>query len=379
MAHPLGQTRDNSRSPTWRRLRLWLAVACGCLLAACQDVPRPDVSSMAFDGIVHRTPINAPAGARNRGPTCGGQLAAVGQKGISTGDGGTERLPPSRAYRIGPGDDLKFNIFGEQGMTDIIARVDAEGYIQLPMVEAVLVNGDTTRELQQKLKQYYAEFFVSPWVTVELAKAESQPIYFLGEFRQPGTYYLEFATELVEALAMPEGVEEDAYLRGARLLRDESVCTVDIYALLKEGDFSQNVWMQPRDVIYVPLKEEMRVYVLGAVGTEGAVPFGPEGRTLLESISMAGGWVPDSAQLEEVRIIRSYSPTSGELIIVDMEKLLDGRGLDFPMEPGDVVYVPRTSLGSWNEAVNAILPSLQLIGGILTPLALIDSLLINRS
>ena len=360
-----------------RSLRMVFSLLCLALFTACADIPAPDVSLMAFDGIVHRQPIQAPAGARSRGPTCGGQLAEIGRKGVSASSGGTSNLPPGRAYRVGPGDDLKFNIFGEEGMTDLIARVDAEGYIQLPMVETVLVNGDTTRELQQKLKQYYGEFFIEPWVTVELAKAESQPIYFLGEFRQPGTYYLEFATELVEALAMPEGVEEDAFLRGARLLRNDQVCTVDIYSLLKEGDFSQNVWVQPRDVIYVPLKEEMRVYMLGAVASPGAVPFGPEGRTLLESISMVGGYSADEAELKEIRIIRSHSPTTGELIVVDVQKMLAGRGLDFPLEPGDVVYVSRTPLGSWNVAVDTILPSLQLIGGILTPLALINSLLIN--
>ncbi|NRB36691.1 MAG: polysaccharide biosynthesis/export family protein [Rhodobacteraceae bacterium] len=332
---------------------------------------------MAFDGVVHRTPVRAPAGDRARGPTCGDQSALVGTKGAGS-EGSPLNIPPERAYRIGPGDDLKFNIFGEEGMTDLTARVDAEGYVQLPMVEAVDVAGDTTRELQGKLKQYYGEFFVDPWITVELAKAESQPIYFLGEFREPGTYYLEFATELVEALAMPEGVEEDAFLRGARLLRGNRVCTVDIYALLKDGDFSQNVWVQPRDVIYVPLKEEMRVYMLGAVESPGAIPFGPEGRTLMESISLVGGFVTRDAELTEVRIIRSFGPTTGELIVVNVEKMLTGRGLDFPLEPGDVVYVPRTPLGSWNVAVETILPSLQLIGGILTPLALIDSLLIRR-
>jgi polysaccharide export outer membrane protein len=361
-------------------VRLVIRAACAIALlgtlAACSDAPRPDVNRMEFDGIVHRTPVRAPAGERQRGPTCGSSQPVSGQKGAaSLNNAATAANSPQQGYRVGPGDDLKLNIFGEEGMRELVARVDAEGFIQLPMIDAIKVTGRTTREIQSALKQYYSTVFIQPWVTVELANAESQPLYFLGEFREPGVYYMEFATELVQAIAMPEGIEEDAYLKGARLLRDGSVCTVDIYALLKDGDFSQNVWMQPRDVVYVPLKEEMRIYLLGAVGSPGAVPFGPDGRTLLEALSMAQGPIEEQAHLEEVRIIRSSSPTSGELIIVDVNKLLAAQRLDFPLEPGDVVYVPRTPLGSWNLAVQTILPSLQLVGGILTPIALIDSLL----
>jgi polysaccharide export outer membrane protein len=44
------------------------------------------------------------------------------------------------------------------------------------------------------------------------------------------------------------------------------------------------------------------------------------------------------------------------------------------MEPGNVVFVPRTALGDWNVAIGEILPSLQVIGGVLTPITLIESL-----
>ncbi len=37
-------------------------------------------------------------------------------------------------------------------MTDITARVDAAGFVQLPMVELVKVSGRTTRDIQARLK-----------------------------------------------------------------------------------------------------------------------------------------------------------------------------------------------------------------------------------
>jgi polysaccharide export outer membrane protein len=105
-----------------------------------------------------------------------------------------------------------------------------------------------------------------------------------------------------------------------------------------------------------------------------AIAFGSDGRSLLQVLSIAGGPVAGQAQLSEIRIVRTVSPTQGELIVVDATRMLSGRGLDFPLEPGDVVFVPRTALGDWNIAIGEILPSLQVIGGVLTPITLIQSL-----
>ena len=81
--------------------------------------------------------------------------------------------------------------------------------------------------------------------------------------------------------------------------------------------------------------------------------------------------------MPEIRVIRALSPTRGELIVIDAQAMLGGRGLDFPLEPGDVVFVPRSPMGEWNVALAQILPSLQVLGGILTPITLIESLNAN--
>ena len=34
---------------------------------------------------------------------------------------------------------------------------------------------------------------------------------------------------------------------------------------------------------------------------------------------------------------------------------------------GDIVYVPKTGITTWNQAMNELLPTFQLIGAILNP------------
>jgi polysaccharide biosynthesis/export protein len=333
------------------------------VLAFASCTPFPDGSKLRSDGVVERMAVSAPAVARSGGPSCGPSRLATA---ASAGNG--------YSPRVGPGDTLRFNIFGEEGMSDLSARVDDAGYVQLPIVELVRVGGKTTRDIQADLKEAYAPHMINPWVTVEIEEAESAPLYFLGEFREPGVRYMTGQTNVIEAVALAGGLAQDACLPGARLLRDDRICTVDLNALLRNGAFEQNVWMKPRDVVFVPRKEDMSVYVLGAVANPQAVAYGADGRTLLQVLSMAGGPTKGQALLTDIRIIRTASPTQGELIVVDANRMLTGKGLDFPLEPGDVVFVPRSGIGDWNSAIGEILPSLQLLGGVLTPITLIESL-----
>ena len=75
-----------------------------------------------------------------------------------------------------------------------------------------------------------------------------------------------------------------------------------------------------------------------------------------------------------IRIIRSLSPTKGQLMVVDLGKVMNGLAMPMSLMDGDIVYVPKTPMGGWNEAIEEILPSLQLISGILQPFVQINYL-----
>jgi polysaccharide export outer membrane protein len=71
--------------------------------------------------------------------------------------------------------------------------------------------------------------------------------------------------------------------------------------------------------------------------------------------------------LSRVRIIRSLTNTTGELIIVDFEKTMRGEALPFSLQDGDLVFVPQGKLQSWNDVIADLLPSLNLISSLLQP------------
>jgi polysaccharide export outer membrane protein len=110
--------------------------------------------------------------------------------------------------------------------------------------------------------------------------------------------------------------------------------------------------------------------LLGAVTAPGALEVTNGPLTLADAITRGGGPRRGEANLEEVRIIRSNSPVSGELFVVDFTRITQGLAMDMPLEPGDIVYVPANGMGGWNDVIQAISPTILTISRALDPFVL---------
>ncbi len=290
---------------------------------------------------------------------------------------------PEREYRVGFGDILFINVSGRPELgSPVVAggskavegsRVDGAGNLHLPMVGAVQVAGLTMAEVQKKLEERFSRYLNDPWVVAEIVVYGSRPVYLLGQFRQPGTHYLDRPTNLLQGLSLGGGLTDIANLRSARLIRDGETWPVDLRQLVERGEMDQNVWLHPGDTIFVPDDRNLNVFVFGAVDKPGSVPMPNGNLTLMQALANAG---MDGAGDNEnyIRIIRSLSATRGELLVVDMQQILHGNALPFPLMEGDIVYVPRNAIGNWNQAIEEILPSLQAISAILQPFVQIEVL-----
>jgi len=276
-------------------------------------------------------------------------------------------------YLVGPGDVLAINIpgFVERRRHDIEEwvvgfRVYSSGKILLPLVGGVEVAGQTIEEIQQTLQEVFSPYIKKPAVTVEILEFKSQPLYLLGKFNKPGVYYLDRPTLLLHGIALGSGMLENANLRGARLVRSDRILPVDIYRLLYNNDLGQNVQLRSGDTIYIPGNEDENVFVFGAVKKGGPVPMHNGRLTLVQALTHAGlnGGGYDQ---RHIRIIRSLSPTKGQLLVFDLSKVMNGQALPPSLMNGDIVYVPKSAIGNWNEALAELLPTLQAISATLAP------------
>ncbi|HDR06915.1 MAG TPA: hypothetical protein ENN88_04705, partial [Candidatus Coatesbacteria bacterium] len=100
------------------------------------------------------------------------------------------------------------------------------------------------------------------------------------------------------------------------------------------------------------------VYVLGEVKAPGR--YGFRGRiSLLGALAEAKGFAANPYS-SEVAVIR-VGPEATKLYVVDVRSILEeGKAhLDLPLATGDIVYVPRTFIGDWNQFLADISPTLR--------------------
>ena len=277
-------------------------------------------------------------------------------------------------YRLGPGDRLSINMFGEPKLDDIRVQLEGNGYVQLPILGRVSFNNLTLDEAQALLETEYSAHYIEPWVVVQLVESLSRPVYLLGEFNQAGIIQMTSPTSLIQALSAGAGLTEDAYTRGARLIRDGQIAAVDIHGLLNRGHMDQNVWLKPDDTIFVPGLQNLRVYVIGAIVRPGAQSLTNGPLTLVQAIGNAGGPLRGQAKLDNVRIIRALSPVTGELYVIDYQRIINGETYDMPLQPDDIIYVPNNGIGNWNDVIEAISPTIALISDAMYPFVLAEAI-----
>lgn len=283
-----------------------------------------------------------------------------------------EPAPPP-AYLIGPGDLLAISVYGrpELGSTANASgpgssRVDETGSVRLPLVGSITLAGFSSTQAEEELRRAYLPLIKEPWITVNVVEHRSRPLYLFGSFKKAGILYMDRPLTLLQGIALADGIDNNAGLRSARLSRDGKVQPVDIYELLANGDQRQNIWLHPGDAIYLPDKSVEQVFIFGAVNKAGQVQM-INGQLSLAQAIAASTPLSTGYDFTHVRIIRSLSATRGELLVVDFDRIMRGQAPPFMLINGDIIYLPRTRLGSWNDAIAEILPSLTAISALLQP------------
>ena len=104
---------------------------------------------------------------------------------------------------------------------------------------------------------------------------------------------------------------------------------------------AEDIVLQPYDVISVGRAE--LVYMSGDVGKTGGIELGErDSITILQALIQAGGVTRD-AKKDKVRILRPVLGTNRRFEIdVDVARVFEGKDLDVPLLPNDVVYVPHS-------------------------------------
>lgn len=191
------------------------------------------------------------------------------------------KKPEEKAkYQIANGDTLDISVWGVPDLSRE-AIVSPDGMISYPLVGNVQATGKALSELDEELTKGLGNYVKDPqvsvmvksfgWnneapaalleenpeVTVMLKKFGGRKVVVLGEVAKPGVYTFTGNVRLIEALALAGGYTKYALRDNILVIRGDvhkspQVIVSNISKLFKRADLSQNVVIQPQDIIYVP-------------------------------------------------------------------------------------------------------------------------------
>ncbi len=221
--------------------------------------------------------------------------------------------PAPANYRVGPGDEIVLVVTGDVELAYRLV-VSREGWVVIPDVGRVDVNGTTIAELRERFRQRLAEVYsgltddadATTFLDVSLGGLRTNLVYVIGEVERPGAYEISSFASVFAALYSAGGPNRVGSFRRVLVNRgSETVGTVDLYDYLLDGRGDAAPRLEQGDVVFVPVAER-RVQIDGAIVRSGIYELG-EGDVLGNLLEFAGGLTP-SASGTRVQIERVLPP-----------------------------------------------------------------------
>jgi polysaccharide biosynthesis/export protein len=256
--------------------------------------------------------------------------------------------PVSRDYRLGPGDEVWLILTGDVELSYPL-NVTREGFLIIPQVGQVPVNGLTLGQLEERLfihlGRAYSGVRRGPEATthfqVSLGQLRPNQVYVVGEVERPSGYRISPMARVFNALYRAGGPNEVGSFRQIHVRRDgRVVAEVDLYPYLLGGEAARDVRLENGDMVFVPLAGP-RVTVEGAVRRPGIYEIKP-GEGLADVLWFAGGVRPEAVlqrvQIDRILHIGERAPGKERALIdVDVASLVAGGGTLVPLRDGDIV------------------------------------------
>lgn len=250
-------------------------------------------------------------------------------------------------YVLGPGDLIQLTVFETKDLNTEV-RVSSRGQVSLPLIGTVDVRNLTAAEAEEKIEQLLgAKYLQDPHVSIFIKEHVSRQITLVGSFKKPGTYDYVSKRNLLDVIAIAEGLTENAGT-AAYITRfdDKSKKNinyfVDLDQLIKKGNMAQNIMVLGGDVIFIP--ETGQCFVDGAVRKPGTYPI-KSGMTITEVVTLAGG-LAGYADTDKIKLIRHMGPgKERQVLSLSYNDLQAGVGDSLLIKDQDIIFAESSSSG----------------------------------
>ena len=210
-------------------------------------------------------------------------------------------------YVLGPGVSLTVNIIvGRNSLNqrfDITLSFDGKAFF--PSIGAMDLNGiklkDAEKVIGKQLSRYFKEAFV---INVKLSGVKSINVYATGNVLRPGGSTVAYGTRLSQFIAAA-GIAGGGSARTVFVSRRGSKHSFDMMAPMLNGDFKQDIFLEPDDIVEIPIVENNRVTIMGGISRPGMYEM-KKGEKLSDLLKIAGYSTVNSALSSAVLLKRVF-------------------------------------------------------------------------
>lgn len=256
-------------------------------------------------------------------------------------------------YRLNVGDLLLISLYGEDH-TRREVLVDPRGKISYLYVDSLPAAGKTIPELREELQEKIRAHYRFALIAITPIRFCTDCFTLLGEVKEPGTKQLVGNPTILSALCMGQGFTTRQYrdqlidlcdLEHSFIARKGDLLPVDFVKLVRFGDLRHDVPLHPGDYIHIHSNTIKRVYVLGEVFHPQPVDFFNT-MSLIEAMAQAGDVTLRASSRIVVLRGSLACPTR---FVIDYNRIVKGCACDFPLHPGDIIYVPPRTFQTLRE------------------------------
>jgi polysaccharide export outer membrane protein len=164
----------------------------------------------------------------------------------------------STQYLIGPGDSVEIFVWRNPDVSTTVP-VRPDGLLTAPLLEDMPAAGKTPTELARDLERKLATYLRDPLVTVIVngfVGTYNQQIRIVGEAAEPQALLYNDSMTALDVVIGVDGLTEFADGNKSIIIRfvegKQQQFTVRLDDLIRDGDISANVDMQPGDILIIP-------------------------------------------------------------------------------------------------------------------------------
>lgn len=281
-------------------------------------------------------------------------------------------------YVVGAGDLLYVTVWDHPELNmpagsqlnnpDVNGRlVRNDGTFYYPYIGAVQAQGRTLEQVRVDMAQRLTRYIAAPQVDVAVMRHGSQKVFLAGAFKRTTPLYIPITQlTLADALSQGEVLTTEADLPGLELIRQGVRYRLNFDRLTQQGVSLGDLRLKAGDSLFLPFNERRKVYVMGEVASQRALPFKTDGISLAEAIASVGGLRQETARARSVYVIRGTEQAAAGVATTVYQLNANSPSAlaladRFKLRPGDLVYAGPAQITRWNRFISSLLPSASLL------------------